>query len=28
VVAKDLGLKPWWGEPEIVAKARARGLAL
>jgi phytoene dehydrogenase-like protein len=28
VVAKDLGLKPWWSEPEIVAKARARGLAL
>jgi len=28
VVAKDMGLKPWWSEPEIVAKARARGLAL
>jgi len=28
LVAKDMGLKPWWSEPEIVAKARARGLAL
>lgn len=28
VVAKDMGLEPWWSEPEIVAKARARGLAL